>query len=34
VPISAVTGADEGIRLNLTKEQVSDLPPVELDEPD
>jgi sporulation protein YlmC with PRC-barrel domain len=34
VPISAVTGADEGIRLNLTKDQVSDLPPVELDEPD
>jgi hypothetical protein len=34
VPISAVTGADAGIRLNLTKDQVSDLPPVELDEPD
>lgn len=34
VPISAVTGADAGIRLNLTKDQVSELPPVELDEPD
>jgi len=34
VPISSVTGADEGIGLNLTKDQVSDLPPVELDEPD
>jgi PRC-barrel domain protein len=34
VPISAVTGADEGVRLNLTKDQVRDLPPVELDQPD
>jgi hypothetical protein len=28
IPISAVTGFDYGIRLNLTKKQVEDLPPV------
>ena len=28
VPISAVTGVDAGIRLNLTKKQVGELPPV------
>jgi len=28
IPISAVTGFDGGIRLNLTKKQVEDLPPV------
>jgi hypothetical protein len=28
IPISAVTGVDAGIRLNLTREQVGDLPPV------
>jgi hypothetical protein len=28
IPISAVIGVDEGIRLNLTKEQVGDLPSV------
>jgi hypothetical protein len=27
IPISAVTGLDAGIRLNLTKKQVEDLPP-------
>jgi hypothetical protein len=27
IPISAVTGVDAGIRLNLTKEQVENLPP-------
>ncbi len=27
IPISAVTGAEAGIRLNLTKKQVGDLPP-------
>lgn len=31
IPISAVTGVDDGVRLNLTKDQVRDLPPVELD---
>jgi len=29
IPISAVTGAEEGIRLNMTKQQVEDLPPVD-----
>jgi hypothetical protein len=28
IPVSAVTGIDGGIRLNLTKEQVAGLPPV------
>jgi hypothetical protein len=28
IPISAVTGVDNGIRLNITKKQVEDLPPV------
>ena len=28
IPISAVTGVDAGIRLNLTKEQVGELPPM------
>ena len=31
IPISAVTGADDGIRLNLTKDDVGDLPPVDID---
>jgi sporulation protein YlmC with PRC-barrel domain len=34
IPISAVTGVDDGVRLNLTKDQVRDLPPVELDHPE
>jgi hypothetical protein len=29
IPISAVTGVDYGIRLNITKKQVEDLPPVD-----
>ena len=33
IPISAVTGAGEGIGLNLTKSQVRDLPPVDIDHP-
>jgi sporulation protein YlmC with PRC-barrel domain len=34
IPISAVTGIDDdGIRLNLTKQEVEDLPPVDLDHP-
>ena len=28
IPVSAVTGVDDGIRLNITKKQVEDLPPV------
>jgi hypothetical protein len=31
IPISAVTGAGDGIRLNLTKDKVRDLPPVDID---
>jgi len=27
IPISAVIGVDAGIRLNITKKQVEDLPP-------
>jgi sporulation protein YlmC with PRC-barrel domain len=33
IPISAVTGADDGIRLNLAKNQVRDLPSVDIDHP-
>jgi len=31
IPITAVTGAEDGIRLNLTKDDVRDLPPVDVD---
>jgi hypothetical protein len=31
VPISAVTEATDGVRLNLSKDEVRDLPPVEVD---
>jgi sporulation protein YlmC with PRC-barrel domain len=34
IPISAVTDVKDGVRLNLTKDQVRDLPPVELDHPE
>ena len=30
IPVTAVTGVDPGIRLNLTKEQVGELPPASL----
>jgi sporulation protein YlmC with PRC-barrel domain len=33
IPITAVTGAEDGIRLNLTKDDVRDLPPVHIDHP-
>jgi sporulation protein YlmC with PRC-barrel domain len=33
IPISAVVGVDDGIRLNITKHQVQDLPPVDIDHP-
>jgi hypothetical protein len=33
IPISAVTGVDDGIRLNITKQQVENLPPVDIDHP-
>ncbi len=31
IPIGAVTGVDDGVRLSLTKDEVGALPPVELD---
>jgi hypothetical protein len=31
IPIGAVTGADDGIQLNLTRDDVRDLPPVDID---
>ncbi|MGH7666314.1 MAG: PRC-barrel domain-containing protein [Candidatus Dormibacteria bacterium] len=34
IPISAVTGVDDGVHLSLTKDQVRDLPSVELDHSD
>ena len=33
IPIGAVTGVDDGIRLNITKQQVHDLPPVDIHHP-
>lgn len=33
IPISAVTGVDAGIRLSITKHEVQDLPPVDIDHP-
>ena len=33
IPIGAVTGVDDGIRLSLTKQQVQDLPPVDIHHP-
>jgi sporulation protein YlmC with PRC-barrel domain len=34
IPIRAVIGVDDGIRLNITKQQVQDLPPVDIHHPD
>ena len=34
IPIGAVTGTDDGIQLNLTKQQVEELPPVDIHHPD
>lgn len=34
IPISAVTSVADGVRLSLSKEEVADLPPVELSEAD
>ena len=34
VPISAVKAVNDGVRLNITKDQVRDLPPVDLDQPE
>jgi sporulation protein YlmC with PRC-barrel domain len=33
IPISAVTGIDDGIQLSITKQQVQDLPPVDIHHP-
>jgi sporulation protein YlmC with PRC-barrel domain len=33
IPIGAVTRVDDGVRLNLTKDEVRDLPPVDVDHP-
>jgi sporulation protein YlmC with PRC-barrel domain len=33
IPISAVTGVDDGIRLNITKQEVQDLPAVDIHHP-
>jgi hypothetical protein len=34
IPIGAVAGADDGVRVSLTKDEVADLPPVDLSHPD
>lgn len=34
IPITAVKDVDDGIRLNMTKQQVQDLAPVDIDHPD
>jgi sporulation protein YlmC with PRC-barrel domain len=34
IPIRAVIGVDDGIQLNITKQQVQDLPPVDIHHPD
>ena len=31
IPVSAVTSVGDGVRLSLTKDEVRDLPPVDLD---
>ncbi len=33
IPISAVTGVDDGIQLSIAKQQVQDLPPVDINHP-
>jgi PRC-barrel domain len=33
IPVSAVTGIQDGVRLNITTQQVQDLPPVDIDHP-
>jgi sporulation protein YlmC with PRC-barrel domain len=33
IPIRAVIGVDDGIQLNITKQQVQDLPPVDIRHP-
>jgi hypothetical protein len=33
IPIGAVTGVDDGIQLSITKDEVQDLPAVDIDHP-
>ena len=33
IPVSAVTGVSDGIQLNITRQEVQDLPPVDIDHP-
>jgi sporulation protein YlmC with PRC-barrel domain len=33
IPIGAVTGVEDGIRLNITMQEVQNLPPVDVDHP-
>jgi len=33
IPIKAVTSADYGIKVNLSKQQIGDLPPVDIEHP-
>jgi len=33
IPIGSVTGVEDGVRLDLTKDEVRDLPPIDLDPP-
>ncbi len=33
IPISAVTGVEDGIRLSISKADVQDLPPVDIEHP-
>jgi uncharacterized protein YrrD len=33
IPIGAVTGVTDGIRLNITKQEVQDLPPADVEHP-
>jgi sporulation protein YlmC with PRC-barrel domain len=34
IPVSAVASTGDGIRLKITKQEVQDLPPVDIDHPD
>jgi hypothetical protein len=33
IPIGAVTGVEAGIHLSISKQEVQDLPPVDIDHP-
>jgi hypothetical protein len=34
IPIGAVAGVDDGVRLRIARQDVQDLPPVDIDHPD